>query len=109
MKRVFVLSGGSIFGEGVQRLVARESGLDIVGAETDLGRAIARIREPRPDVIIVDQDIWTTDSALDLMRLRECEAEIKVIGLSLQGNSFSRYSREMRTIQRVEDLMEAIG
>lgn len=108
MKRVFVLSSGSIFGEGVQRLVGREPGLDIVGSETDLARAIERIRELQPDVIIVDQDLGAAELALDLMRLMERGAEIKVLGLSLQGNAFSRYSREMLTIQRVEDLMEAM-
>lgn len=108
MKRVFVLSSGSIFGEGVRRLLGREAELEIVGSETDLGRATERIGELQPDVVIMDRGRWATELALDLIKLRERGAEIKVIGLSLQSNALSCYSREIRTVQRVGDLVEAI-
>lgn len=108
MKRVFILSSGSMFGEGVRRLLGREAELEIVGSETNLSAAIERIGELQPDVVILDQGHWVTELALDLIKLRERGAEIKVIGLSLQSNALFYYSREIRIVQRVQDLLEAI-
>jgi DNA-binding NarL/FixJ family response regulator len=108
VKRIFILSSGSIFGEGVQRLVGRETGLEVVGSETDLSLAVERIRELQPDVVIVDEDRWASELALGLMRLREKGSGIKVIGFSLQTNSLSCYSRESLAVRKVEDLMQAL-
>jgi chemotaxis response regulator CheB len=108
VKRVFILSSGSIFGQGVQCLLSRKAGLDIVGYETDWDTAVNRIRELQPDVVMLDQDRWPGELAVELMSLREQGAGIRVIGLSLQANSLSCYSKETLGVQRVEDLMEAI-
>jgi len=51
--RVFVLSGPSLFGNGIEGLLCEEPGLEIVGRETDPGQAVRPIRESHPDVIIL--------------------------------------------------------
>lgn len=108
MKRVFILSSGSIFGQGVQCLLSREAGLDIVGYETEWDTAVERIKDLQSDVVMLDQDRWPGDLAPELMSLREQGARIRVIGLSLQANALCCYSKETRDVQQVEDLMEAI-
>lgn len=108
MKRVFVLSDGSLLGEGVRMLIGREADLDVVGCETDVDRAIERIREIQPDIVILDQDAWPGEPGPKMMSLQEKGAGIKFVGLSLQGNTVRCYWRETRMVERVEDLMKAI-
>jgi len=40
MKHVFVLSSHPLFGQGVESLLRQEKGLEIVGRETDVDKAI---------------------------------------------------------------------
>jgi DNA-binding NarL/FixJ family response regulator len=108
MKRVFVLSCHPLFGQGVELLLSQEAGLDIVGRETDLDRAIERIQELRPDVVIVDSNDSAYDLALVVMRILRERLPTRVIGLNLQENILCIYHGEQRVIKRLQDLVEAI-
>ena len=107
MKRVFMLSSHSLFGQGVESLLCQEAGLEIVGRETDADKAIGRIKELRPDVVIVDSGDPTCDPAPVVMRILR-EGGIKIIGLDLQDNTLCIYRGEQRVVKCIEDLVEAI-
>ena len=102
MKRVFILSSHSLFSQGVENLLRRETGLEIVGRETDEEKAIERIKELRPDVVILDSD----DPAV--IRILREQLGSKVIGLNLQDNTICIYRGEQRVVKEVKDLVEAI-
>jgi DNA-binding NarL/FixJ family response regulator len=107
--RVFILTSHSLFYVGVERLLRRETALDVVvGRETDVGEAVGRIKELQPDVVIVDSDHLAPDFAAELMGILRDVGGIKIIGLSLQDNSICIYRGEKRVVEATEDLVEAI-
>jgi DNA-binding NarL/FixJ family response regulator len=108
MKRVFILSSHPLFSQGVENLLRREAGLDIVGRETDADKALERIKEIRPNVVILECAEPTCDPTPVLMHLLREGVETKVIGLNLQDNTLYIYRGEQRVVKEVKDLIEAI-
>jgi DNA-binding NarL/FixJ family response regulator len=108
MKRVFILSSHPLFSQGVESLLRQEAGLDIVGREADADKALERIKEIQPDVVILECAEPTCDPTLAVMRILREGVEIKVIGLNLQDNTMCIYRGEQRVVKDVKDLVEAI-
>ena len=104
MKRVFILSSHPLFSQGVESLLRQEPGVDIVGRETDVDKAIERIKELQPDVVILDSG----DPTPELMCILREGVGTKVIGLNLQDNTIGIYRGEQRVVKSIEDLIEAI-
>jgi DNA-binding NarL/FixJ family response regulator len=103
--RIFVISGHLMFSQGLESLLRQEAGLDIVGQETDFSRAIERIKELLPDVIILDSD----DAAPKVASILGASSGVKVISLSLQDNNLYVYQAKQRVTKSVVDLLEVIG
>jgi len=108
MKRVFILSSHPLFSQGVESLLRQESGLDIVGREADIDKAGERIKELRPDVVILDSGDPASDLAPAVMCILRERVGTKVIGLNLQDNTVCIYRGEQRVVKEVKDLVEAI-
>ena len=108
IKRVFILSSHPLFGQGVESLLRREAGLEIVGRETDVDKAVERIKELQPDVVILDSADPACDPTPAVMRILKEGLGTKVIGLNLQDNTLCIYRGEQRVVKEVKDLMEAI-
>jgi DNA-binding NarL/FixJ family response regulator len=108
MRRVFILSSHALFSHGVESLLRQEPGLEIVGRETDVDRAIECIQELRPDVVIFDNNDPEVDFRPVVMRIFREGLGTKVIGLNLQDNTLCIYRGEQRVIEEVKDLVEAI-
>lgn len=108
MKRIFILSSHPLFSQGVETLLRREKDLEFVCREADIDKAIDRIKELRPDVVILDHGSPTCAQAPVVMRILEEELRIKIIGLHLETNTICIYREEQRIIQEVDDLVKAI-
>jgi len=108
MKRVFILSSHPLLSQGVESLLRQETGLDIVGRETDVDKAIGRIKELQPDVVIVDGSNPACDLTPAVLRILREGVGAKVIGLNLQDNTMCIYRGEQRVVKEVKDLVEAI-
>jgi len=108
IKRVFILSSHPLFGQGVESLLRRETGVDIAGRETDVDTAIERIKELRPDVVILDSADPACDPTPAVMRILKEGLGTKVIGLNLQDNTLCIYRGEQRVVKSIEDLVQAI-
>ncbi|MBM4466967.1 MAG: response regulator transcription factor [Chloroflexi bacterium] len=87
MKRIFMLSSHLLFSQGVESLLR----LEIVGRETDADKAIERIKELRPDVVIVGSSDPTCDPTPVVMRILGEGVGIKVTGLNLQDNTIQHH------------------
>ncbi len=107
MTRVYMLSRVPLFSQGVQVLLCREPGVEIVGRETDVERAITAINALEPDVVVLDNDLQANDPTPIALRMLE-RTQAKVIGLSLGSNTLYIYRKEQRTAHNIADLMEAI-
>jgi TorA maturation chaperone TorD len=108
MKRVFLVASSTLFGRGVENLLRQEPAVELVGCETDAGRAVDQIKELRPDVVILDSSDPMCDRALAMMRILREGLGTKVIGLSLQDSTICIYRGEKRVAREMEDLMDAI-
>ncbi len=108
MKHIFMLSSQLLFSRGVEDLLRQQAGLEIVGHETDAARALARIRDLKPDAVILDsKDLASSPSTIVALILREAPAA-KVIALNLENDRISVYRGEQRTAQSVDDLRQVI-
>jgi len=108
IKRIFILSSHPLFSAGVETLLRDETGLELVGRETSPDRAIERIKELKPDIVILDTDYATCNSDPVLIRIFQEQLGIQVIGMNLQDNRICIYHEERRVVQCVDDLKSII-
>ena len=108
MKRVLILSCHPLFSKGVETLLRQQQGVDIVGRESDLETAIIRLKELRPDVVILDMGVPGGDYGPIRSRILDTSQGVKIVGLNLENNTFSIYHEEQRILHQVQDLMQAI-
>ena len=114
MKRIYMLSNHPLFSEGVATLLRQKAGMDLIGRESDVDRAIEQIRELCPDVVIVDTGNLTCDASSIMMRLFQEQLRAKtaspfgIVGLNLLSNTLCVYREEQRSVHQVEDLWQAI-
>jgi DNA-binding NarL/FixJ family response regulator len=106
--RVLVVSGLSLFGEGIEGLLRQEPGLEIVGLETDPGQAIGRIREAHPDVVILTDGQAAAGFAPELVRLVREGFRIRVVEVQLATNTLCLYCGEQQPIREVRDLVDTV-
>jgi two-component system, NarL family, nitrate/nitrite response regulator NarL len=78
---VFILSGVRLYREGLRELLSR-GGMEVIGAEAERRRGIARIRELSPDVVLVDAAMPDTLVAVRAIRSTAPRVRIVVLGIS---------------------------
>lgn len=111
MKRIFMVFEHEPFGDAVEGLLRQRSDLEIVGRGCDPEEAIARIRELRPDVIILDNDDPAGQLSSLVARILGDRMGVRVIGLNLQdnaNNTICTYHGEQRIVHEAQDLVEII-
>jgi DNA-binding NarL/FixJ family response regulator len=108
MMRVLIVSSSPLFSQGVESLLRQESSLEVMGREVDVDKAMERIRELKPDVVIVDSGDPACGPTPAVMRILREGVGAKVIGLNLQNNTICIYRGEQRVVKEVKDLVEAI-
>lgn len=108
MKRIFMLAGHPLFSQGLELLLRRDLGLELVGSEADIDRAIEGIRALQPDVAIIVAGDQHRDSSASVVRVLRESPRTTVIGLNLQESTISIYRGEQRVARGVEDLVAAI-
>ena len=107
--RVFVLSGPSLFGNGIEGLLCEEPGLEIVGREMDPRQAVRRIRESHPDVIILADGEAARGLDAELLGLVREGFHMRIVEVHLATNTLCIYCGERQSIREVGDLVDAVG
>lgn len=109
MKRIFMLSRQLLFSQGVESLLIEQPGLEIVGRESDVDKAMEQIGTLRPDVVILDsQDLESAPSSLITLILKESPGS-RVITLNLANDQVRVYHGEQYSAQSVDDLLEVMN
>ena len=106
--RIFVISGPSLFANGLQVLLREEPGLEIVGRETDPRQAVRRIRESHPDVIILTDGEAVAGPGLELLRLVREGLHMRIVEVDLATNTLCIYCGERQPIREVGDLADTV-
>lgn len=81
--RVLIADDHALFRDGLSRLVARESDLDVVGQASDGLEAIELARNLMPDVILMDVNMPGIGGIEATRRIHEEMPQTRIIGLSM--------------------------
>jgi len=103
--RVFLVCTHPLVCTAIEVILRRADRVEVVGIETDQGRALERIQALDPDVVLVEGDPQVQVSLWNVLLLK---ADLRVIGLSSQDNQISIFDRHQRIVARPQDLIEAI-
>jgi len=106
--RVLIVSRPSLFAEGIEGLLRRESGVEILGPVTDQVEAIERIKAAAPDVIVLIDGEAATVLSAELLRLVREGFPIRIVEVHLATNTICLYCGEQQPIREVRDLVDTV-
>ena len=88
-RRVIIASNHALFGEGLRSLLQEQEhgDVEVVGMVTNLDQALDALERLDPDLIIVDYDDEKLNRDEFLARFVEGEKKLRVVLLSLLGDS----------------------
>jgi chemotaxis response regulator CheB len=109
MKRIFMLSSHPLLGQGVESLLRRETGLEIVGREMDVDKAVERIKELRPDAVILDCAEPKCDPTPAVIRILGEGLGTKVIGGKSSKLDSTSSSTTMESAPATSRVMSFLG
>jgi AmiR/NasT family two-component response regulator len=101
-RRVFVIWTHPLFRETVS-LLLRHPLVELVGTTNDHSAARSQIIKAQPDVVIIEQNNDDEHAGEETVAILQHGP--KVVRLSLADNELSIYLRELRTVEKVADLV----
>lgn len=84
--RLLVADGHELTRAGIRQALAGEEGFEVVGEAGWGPKLLPCIAETRPDVVLLDLDLPGIDVPTYLMRIRERNASVCVIGMAASAN-----------------------
>lgn len=80
--RILIADDHAIVREGLRSLLATEPGLELVGEASDGLQAVGKVRDLRPDVILIDMLMPRMDGLEAIVEIRKDWPEAKIIVLT---------------------------
>lgn len=108
MKRVFVFSRRSLFSQGIKNLLDAETGLTVVGWESDPEAAVRGIEATRPDAVLHITDGVSEGPTLTSESLIKLGIKTKLVELNLDDTHVYVYLSEQLTIREICELVNVI-
>ncbi len=106
--RVFVVSDSVMFSGALKSLLSKDPGVEIIGEETEVNRAVKEVKTLQPDVIIWGNSGMNPALVQEEIHLVKAVPGMRIIGLSLQDNNIVVYQSARKHIGDIEDLVRAI-
>jgi AmiR/NasT family two-component response regulator len=106
VQRVFVIWVNPIFRESV-RLLLRHPDVEWIGEASDVLSARDEIRHLQPDTVLIEE-VEDKIPVEAIQILDDSPTYLRIIRLSLADNRSSVYHRELRQINKSEDLLRLI-
>lgn len=97
-----------MFSLGLENLLRQDKEIKILGQETDREKALRKVEDLKPDVVIVYIDDSQVGSRSFIIEILRISPTTKVIGLSLQNNSFYVYQVKQGETSSVDDLFKTL-
>lgn len=108
MPSVYIISRHPIFGEGIEEMLRRREGVEILGVEQEISKSIDQIVELHPEIVLIDCNDDQDEISAAMMQILRKGVEAKIIGLDIQSNSFYVYMREQHEVRKFDDLLDEI-
>jgi chemotaxis response regulator CheB len=105
---VFVVCDPSLLGEGIEGLLRQEPGLEIVGRGADARQVLNRVRETRPDLIILTDGEAATRLEGELLCLVREGFRMGIVEIHTESNTLCIYYGEQRCVKEAHDLVDTL-
>jgi len=106
-KTIFICSNRSLFSEGIKTLLDEQPDLVVTGWECDPDRALRRIREIQPDVVLLVNS-GNKRSCIDGKGLLQAGVKAVIVELNLNDSRVVVYRGELQTVEGVGDLVRVV-
>jgi chemotaxis response regulator CheB len=100
---VFILYDHPLFASGLETLVRRAGGVEIVGMKAKGEEALNQIRALKPDVIVVEAEKKMPESCVLFFRLLEEQPQARVVRVSLEDNTVTHYTGRRFVLTQATD------
>jgi len=108
MTGIYIISKHPMFGEGIEEMLRCRGGVEILGFERNLPKAVDQIVDLHPDIVVYDCNTDQDEIDAAVMQILKKGVRVKIIGLDIQSNTFYVYKREQHEVQQLEDLLQEI-
>ncbi len=108
-KRVLVLSQQSIFGKGIEALLAKEPDVEIIHLSPDEKFTVECIMANQPDVVFMNCDNPEPDLSPTILSILKEKMDVCFVGLSLNDNKISVFRGKEKQIMELSDLLSVIN
>jgi chemotaxis response regulator CheB len=108
MARVLLVSDDTLFGRGVECLLAGLEDVEVVGWTEDPEQAVASLETVQPDVIVLSRSGSAREATPALLGCLESGRIQKIISVDLRDNTMFVFTSERRVVEEVGNLVEAI-
>ena len=79
--RVFILAEAHLYSRALAQFLGDQEMLTVIGMDEDIGRALLRLEDLKPDVVLLDTGM--TNSAVAVCRIADVEPRIRVVVLAV--------------------------
>ena len=108
-RRILIASRHTLFGQGLRSLFLerKQVNVEVVGIVSDLDEAMDALDQLNPDLIIVDYDDDMLNRDEFLARFVEGDQQLRVVLLSLQGDSNAIvYDRRSMAASQIDNWLD---
>lgn len=107
-RQVLILYQASLLAQGIESLLRKEKGLEVVGLQ--LGKRVAETQDANfePDAIILDTCDLSGRAGISVLSLLHEHPKAKVICMNAEDNRLEVYRKDERIATRREELVDAI-
>jgi chemotaxis response regulator CheB len=105
--RTYIVYHHGLFAQGVRSVLEARGAIEIVGMESDVGKALKAVQSLRPEVIIVEE-CTGTHQRMRLGALMHSAGSGRVVTLSLDHEFATVYQRKRITATDPAELVQAI-
>lgn len=108
MWTVYILHDHSLFARGLEDLLKKKDGVEVVGVAPNGGEALAQIESLKPDVVIVDAESEATEPGTVLSKMLQHRQSARVVQVGLENGAVTLYSGRKCDEAELNDLLESI-
>jgi DNA-binding NarL/FixJ family response regulator len=80
MTSIYIISKLPMFGEGIEKMLRSKEGVEILGFEEDIARAIKQIIELKPEIVVFDCKEDQAEISSAIMQILEKGMKVKIVG-----------------------------
>ncbi len=107
-RRVLIIEDDSLFGDGVEQLLAQQQSIEIIGTVSADFKSIVETAENGPAEVLVINETLTKTHAHLIWQILKAHPQLQIIVLSLEDNRLSVLNNQEVSVTTSADLISTI-